>query len=752
MPAVLNIPNTARGEKAREAQQRLAKAAQARADDRRKQAAAARRSGGFGSGSDSGHEAGSGGSPAAAAASAGAGPASPGRVKFTEPAAGEEGGADETSSTTAAAAAAAAAHPLQPAAKPVIPGLSLGRIEEGTAGMEDRTKQRRATEHSLALGDLDQAKTQLAEDGIDMSLLTRAFQKIDDQNDGVLDISEFRNLWKFVFPQRPMDEASWRYTERIFYEIDSDQSGEVSWEEIVAYLNKSRRLVQRGKPPSTFQATVYRFVGQSEDAYDDVGSTQALLVAAFKFLSQLVVILSIVVLMVESLPSMQPKDSSDPPGSDTTFAIEASCIGFFTLELFAWVYSYPSQEMYEDKQGKRHVISATEEVYPPPSNVETVRWRLLLREGLFYVDLLSILPFYVILLVGSSTRNASPLAAVRTLRLLRLLRILRILKLGRAGQKSTKVPELGAALKKSMMSLVFLAFLITIATVVSGTFIFYAELDQAHFDEHRQRWIRDADSEYLDAGEQTKFQSIPDALWWGVVTLTTVGYGDAYPSTTHGKIVAALTMLGGLIVIGYPITILTGTFQIMELERFEKEEKLDRCREFYNGIKRWVQETTEDDLADDNADDGADGEGGEGAGGDDVSRREGGTLKRPLSEQNKALLEMICQLEADITDKLLSIDTRVQRMERYDFGCTTLSKLAEDRDDSSWDSDSTSTVSSSTDTASSSAASSGGERGRGGGGIGGGGGGLALPSISVSANDDGLKSSLRPRSNAPYAA
>eukprot|EP00754_Rhynchopus_humris_P014164 Rhum_TRINITY_DN14378_c5_g1::Rhum_TRINITY_DN14378_c5_g1_i1::g.84355::m.84355/K04886/KCNB2; potassium voltage-gated channel Shab-related subfamily B member 2 len=715
MPGVLNIPNTARGEKAREAQLRLAKAAQARADDRRRQAAAARKAGGFGSGSDSGRDEGSGGSPAAG--SAGPGPASPGRVKFTEPAAAEEDAADEPSST-----AAAATHPLQPSAKPVIPGLSLGRIEEGTAGMEDRTKQRRATEHSLALGDLDQAKTQLAEDGIDMSLLTRAFQKIDDQNDGVLDISEFRNLWKFVFPQRPMDEASWRYTERIFYEIDSDQSGEVSWEEIVAYLNKSRRLVQRGKPPSTFQATVYRFVGQSEDAYDDVGSTQALLVAAFKFLSQLVVILSIVVLMVESLPSMQPRDSGDPPGSDTTFVIEACCIGFFTLELIAWVYSYPSQEVYEDKQGKRHVISATEEVYPPPSNVKTVRWRLLLRESLFYVDLLSILPFYIILLVGSSTRNASPLAAVRTLRLLRLLRILRILKLGRAGQKSTKVPELGAALKKSMMSLVFLAFLITIATVVSGTFIFYAELDQAHFDEHRQRWIRDADSEYLDAGEQTKFQSIPDALWWGVVTLTTVGYGDAYPSTTHGRIIAALTMLGGLIVIGYPITILTGTFQIMELERFEKEEKLDRCREFYNGIKRWVQETTEDDLADDNADGGgAEGEGG-GGDGEDVSRKEGvsSTLKRPLSEQNKALLEMICQLEADITDKLLSIDSRVQRMERYDFGCTTLSKLAEDRDDSSWDSDSTSTVSSSTDTAttSSAASSAGGGRG-GGGGVGG---------------------------------
>eukprot|EP01061_Rhynchopus_euleeides_P018666 TRINITY_DN30854_c0_g1_i1.p1 TRINITY_DN30854_c0_g1~~TRINITY_DN30854_c0_g1_i1.p1 ORF type:complete len:647 (+),score=243.99 TRINITY_DN30854_c0_g1_i1:40-1941(+) len=526
---------------------------------------------------------------------------------------------------------------------------------------EERKNVRRATD--AALGDLELAKGKLNQDGIDISLLTKAFQQIDDHGDGVLDLSEFRNLWKVVFPQRPLDEASWRYTERIFCEIDCDQSGEVSWDEILSYLNKSRRLVERSKPPTELRETTYRFVGNTEDLYNDAGSVQSYLVAGYKLLSQIIVIVSIVVLMVESLPSMQARDPDDPPGNSATFAIESVCIAVFTLEFLVWLWSFPESDMYTDTDGTKKIIQPFEEIYPMPDNIVKVKWRVVLKEPQLYVDVISILPYYVILIVGSSTTNASPLAAVRTLRLLRLLRILRILRLGKTGLHG-KIPELGAALWKSVMSLIFLVFLIVIATVISSTFLFFAEIDQAHFSQASGKWIRDDNSEYTDAGSVIRFQSIPASLWWGVVTLTTVGYGDFFPTTIQGKIIASLTMLCGLIVIGYPITILTGTFQLMEMERFEKGEKMDRCREFYNGMKEWAQTA-------------ASGGGLEKVGSFQSPGSPGGAGNTGIgpdrvSQQNLSLLQAIVALETKLTDSLNAIETRVRKMEKYDFATSAM--------------------------------------------------------------------------------
>ncbi len=60
--------------------------------------------------------------------------------------------------------------------------------------------------------------------------------------------------------------------------------------------------------------------------------------------------------------------------------------------------------------------------------------------------------------------------------------------------------------------------------------------------------------------QQEQFGSIPRCLWWSVITVTTVGYGDAYPITALGKIVAALTAVCGIAVIAIPIGIISAGF------------------------------------------------------------------------------------------------------------------------------------------------------------------------------------------------
>ena len=79
-----------------------------------------------------------------------------------------------------------------------------------------------------------------------------------------------------------------------------------------------------------------------------------------------------------------------------------------------------------------------------------------------------------------------------------------------------------------------------------------------------------------EKAEVSPFNSIPRCFWWVVVTATTVGYGDMYPTTAGGKIIATITMIAGLLILALPITIVGANFA-MEYE--EVEEKKRRAAE-----------------------------------------------------------------------------------------------------------------------------------------------------------------------------
>lgn len=160
------------------------------------------------------------------------------------------------------------------------------------------------------------------------------------------------------------------------------------------------------------------------------------------------------------------------------------------------------------------------------------------------IDLLAILPFYVHVVVGLD---------LRMLRLLRLLRFLRLFRLT-AYMKSAKMVKnvfvkRGNELK---LSLVLILFLIIIASCL------------LYFAEHN--------------AQPKVFSSIPASIWWAVVTVTSVGYGDMVPVTLAGKILSGIISLFGLALLALPAGIITaGFFEEMKKMRHEGANTCPHC-------------------------------------------------------------------------------------------------------------------------------------------------------------------------------
>jgi voltage-gated potassium channel len=159
------------------------------------------------------------------------------------------------------------------------------------------------------------------------------------------------------------------------------------------------------------------------------------------------------------------------------------------------------------------------------------------------VDLLSLLPTYLaIFLVGSQY--------LMVIRVLRLLRMFRVLKMARHfGQANVLLNALRASSPKIA---VFLFAILTLVTI-EGTMMYL-----------------------IEGAHNPGFSSIPQSIYWGIVTITTVGYGDVAPLTVAGKVLASFIMLTGFSIIAVPTGIVSA-----ELNRKLSQVAMDdrRCIE-----------------------------------------------------------------------------------------------------------------------------------------------------------------------------
>lgn len=248
--------------------------------------------------------------------------------------------------------------------------------------------------------------------------------------------------------------------------------------------------------------------------------------------SVFVITLSIVTFCVETLPQFQKKRVERVNGSvdglenerfdQPWFSLESACIVWFTFEYVMRLISSPQKLVF-------------------------------IRSFLNLIDIVAIMPYYITLPMQDT--KASSLGV---LRVIRLVRVFRIFKLSR---HSRGLQILGHTLRASLRELGLLIFFLLIGVILFSSAVYYAE-----------------------GGEKgTHFKSIPDAFWWAVVTMTTVGYGDMRPITLWGKIVGSLCAISGVLTIALPVPVIVSNFNYFyhreneqraaELSKKEKEKK-----------------------------------------------------------------------------------------------------------------------------------------------------------------------------------
>ena len=184
------------------------------------------------------------------------------------------------------------------------------------------------------------------------------------------------------------------------------------------------------------------------------------------------------------------------------------------------------------------------------------------------VDLLAIIPSVIGLLlflfhVISTNEIANGTGSYAVIRSLRLLRVFRLMRIGRLEKESS---ELASAVWKARAKVVVFLLTVIITAIIAGTLMYEIE-------------------GFNDTKNESQFHSIPEGIYWAIVTMTTVGYGDIVPQTILGRLVSSL-----LILIGYSLIIVPTGFVSAEVIgqrqlKVDGKKKCKKCGEVGHDVR-----------------------------------------------------------------------------------------------------------------------------------------------------------------------
>lgn len=237
-----------------------------------------------------------------------------------------------------------------------------------------------------------------------------------------------------------------------------------------------------------------------------------------------------------------------PPGftpfQDPFFIVESVCICWFSFELIMRFICAPS---------KIHFF----------------------KDVMNTIDFFAIIPYFVTLGTElAKDKGTQPSVSLALIRVIRLVRVFRIFKLSR---HSKGLQILGQTLKASLRELALLIFFLFIGVILFSSAVYFAEVDSP----------------------DTSFTSIPEAFWWAVVSMTTVGYGDMYPETVGGKLVGSMCAIAGVLTISLPVPVIVSNFSYF----YHRETECEDTTQFHHvPTSLWEKDDDDEEEEEDGMD------------------------------------------------------------------------------------------------------------------------------------------------------
>jgi len=214
-------------------------------------------------------------------------------------------------------------------------------------------------------------------------------------------------------------------------------------------------------------------------------------------------------------------DDNVPLFAEPFFVIETVCIIWFTVELLVRFAASPN-----------HIA--------------------FFRNAMNLVDVVAIAPYFFSLGTTISEEGRSRGNRAMSLAILRVVRLVRVFRIFKLSRHSKGLQILGQTIRASVRELGLLVFFLFICVVLFSSAVYFAEAD-----DHTN----------------SQFDSIPDAFWWAVVTMTTVGYGDMLPVSPLGKLVGSLCSIAGVLTIALPVPVIVSNFNYFYNRAIEAEDR-----------------------------------------------------------------------------------------------------------------------------------------------------------------------------------
>uniref|UniRef100_A0A3P8UZS0 Potassium voltage-gated channel subfamily A member 1 n=1 Tax=Cynoglossus semilaevis TaxID=244447 RepID=A0A3P8UZS0_CYNSE len=324
--------------------------------------------------------------------------------------------------------------------------------------------------------------------------------------------------------RRPVNVPLDMFSEEIkFYELGAEAMEKFREDE--GFIREEERPL----PEKEFQRQIWLLFEHPESS----GPARGIAIV-----SVMVILISIVIFCLETLPELK-EDINEriqvvgnttiyyKPNvlTDPFFVVETLCIIWFSFELIVRFFACPSKAAF-------------------------------FKNMMNTIDIVAIIPYFITL--GTELADdqdnkegkggGEQATSLAILRVIRLVRVFRIFKLSR---HSKGLQILGQTLKASMRELGLLIFFLFIGVILFSSAVYFAEAEE----------------------KDSFFTSIPDAFWWAVVSMTTVGYGDMYPVTIGGKIVGSLCAIAGVLTIALPVPVIVSNFNYFYHRETEGEEQ-----------------------------------------------------------------------------------------------------------------------------------------------------------------------------------